>query len=151
MSTDAQPKPRRRWSQFGLGTMFVAMTLLAIWMGAAVNKMHERQQLLRWAQSQGAVVSEYPIKFMKISATQESWAAIQMTDKAAPTPSLTQRLLGESPVTTIVFSGPVADAKKEALSRAFTKAQLVETRSDGSMNEWQPPVWGPEFGPTPRQ
>ncbi|MBI2826035.1 MAG: hypothetical protein HYX69_15225 [Planctomycetia bacterium] len=39
---DAQPKPRRRWFQFRLRTMFLLVTLFALWLGWQVNLARQR-------------------------------------------------------------------------------------------------------------
>ena len=41
------PAPRRRWFQFGLRTLFVLMTLVALWLAWELNFIRERQAWLR--------------------------------------------------------------------------------------------------------
>jgi hypothetical protein len=39
-------KPRRRWFQFGLRTMFVVVTVFAVWLGSELNFVRARQAAL---------------------------------------------------------------------------------------------------------
>jgi hypothetical protein len=35
--------PKRRWAQFSLGTMFVVVTVLCVWLGVVVNRAHRQR------------------------------------------------------------------------------------------------------------
>jgi hypothetical protein len=39
--------PKRRWFQFGLRTMFVVVTVFAVWFGWELHQIRERDRLLR--------------------------------------------------------------------------------------------------------
>jgi TRAP-type C4-dicarboxylate transport system permease small subunit len=38
------PPPTRRWFQFGIGTMFLAVTILALWLGWELRIVHQRKR-----------------------------------------------------------------------------------------------------------
>jgi hypothetical protein len=40
------PQTRRRWFQFGLGTLFVVVTIFAVWLGWELKFIRERQAFL---------------------------------------------------------------------------------------------------------
>jgi hypothetical protein len=40
--------PKRRWFQFGLRTMFVALTLFAVWLGWELKCIRERRAFIDW-------------------------------------------------------------------------------------------------------
>ncbi|MBI2825910.1 MAG: hypothetical protein HYX69_14590 [Planctomycetia bacterium] len=54
---EAQSKPRRRWFQFGLGTMFLLVTLFALWLAWELNFIHQRQAFLAWVDRKNAEVT----------------------------------------------------------------------------------------------
>jgi hypothetical protein len=39
-------KPRRRWFQFSLGTLFIGVTLFGLWLGHWVDPVHRLEQQL---------------------------------------------------------------------------------------------------------
>lgn len=41
-------KSKRRYLQFSLGTMFLAVTVLCIWLGVQVKWMRDRQEARKW-------------------------------------------------------------------------------------------------------
>ena|GEM_PF-3510493 len=43
----------RRWYQFGLRTMFVAVTLFAIWLGWDLRTIRERKSVKQWIEANG--------------------------------------------------------------------------------------------------
>lgn len=45
---------RRRWFQFGLGTVFVAVTVFAVWLGWELKYIRERKAFLLRVQAQGS-------------------------------------------------------------------------------------------------
>ena len=48
-------KPKRRYLQFSLGTMFLAVTALCIWLGVQVKWMRDRQEAREWLQAHGCI------------------------------------------------------------------------------------------------
>jgi hypothetical protein len=50
--------PYRRGFQFGLGTMFLAVTALAVWLGWEMNIWRERQPMRRWVTENGGDYEE---------------------------------------------------------------------------------------------
>jgi hypothetical protein len=61
MTTNSNPT-RRRWFQFGLGTMFLVVTVFAIWLGYKVNWMHERHQFIAQEKA-SAEARSVPVSF----------------------------------------------------------------------------------------
>ncbi|MBI2825762.1 MAG: hypothetical protein HYX69_13840 [Planctomycetia bacterium] len=53
---DAEPKPRRRWFQFGLGTMFVLLTLAAVWLGWELKFIRDRKAMYAFVKDRGGSV-----------------------------------------------------------------------------------------------
>jgi len=47
--------PRRRWFQFSLRTMFVVVTVFAVWLGWQLKIVNERQAFLLWVENTGGV------------------------------------------------------------------------------------------------
>ena len=43
----SQAPSRRRWYQFGIGTMLVTIALFALWLGWEMHKVRERDRLIR--------------------------------------------------------------------------------------------------------
>ena len=38
------PKPRRRWFQFSLGSLFVLLTVLCVWLGVTVERARKQRE-----------------------------------------------------------------------------------------------------------
>jgi len=53
-----EPLPPRRWFRFSLRTMFVVVTVFAVWLGYQVNWIRERKKLrVEWEESGGWIVA----------------------------------------------------------------------------------------------
>ncbi len=50
--------PRRRWFQFGIGTMLVVVALFAVWLGWESRIFHARQEMLRQIEIEGGHTSD---------------------------------------------------------------------------------------------
>ena len=57
------PKHSRRWFQFSLGTMFLVVTVLALWLAWEPNIVRERQVALTW-------IRDYQIGYLLL---EEDW------------------------------------------------------------------------------
>ena len=55
-SANPDPKPRRRFLQFSLRTLFVLMTVFAVWFGWKMNKAREQAKAVAWVQEMGGWV-----------------------------------------------------------------------------------------------
>ena len=54
--TTGQPRRRRRWLQFGLGTLLGLVTLTAVWLGAIVNRAERQRRAVATVQHLGGDV-----------------------------------------------------------------------------------------------
>jgi hypothetical protein len=45
--------PRRRWFRFSLRTLFVLVTLFAVWLAWQLNLIHQRNAMHRWIEAHG--------------------------------------------------------------------------------------------------
>jgi hypothetical protein len=48
--------PKRRWAQFSLGTMFVVVTVLCVWLAVQVNRAHRQRDAVAALRKLGAAV-----------------------------------------------------------------------------------------------
>ena len=55
--TTGQPRRRRRWLQFGLGTLLGLVTLTAVWLGAIVNRAERQRRAVAAVQHLGGDVA----------------------------------------------------------------------------------------------
>ena len=55
--TIGQPRRRRRWFQFGLGTLLGLITLTAVWLGALVNRAERQRRAVAAVQHLGGEVA----------------------------------------------------------------------------------------------
>ena len=52
------PPNRRRWFQFGLGTLFLLVTVFAVWLGLATADVRARRAMRQWIKAnQGMIVT----------------------------------------------------------------------------------------------
>lgn len=89
---------KRRWS-YSLRTLFVVVTLVAIWLGWSVNWIRQRHEYLEQAYSHGSGV---------------------------PAP-MVLRLLGESGSPVIVPQGDATDAEMDYAAKLFPEAEIYRT------------------------
>jgi len=108
--------PKRRWLSFSLRTLFVAMTVLCVWLGYHLNWIRQRQQAREW-----------------LAADEHSWYAPSLvgarTQASAP---WSLRLFGEKGCVGIgmdaeQFAGPVPYSP-ETLKRLFPEARVDYSR-----------------------
>src|SRR5579863_5667165 len=48
--------PKRRWAQFSLGTMFVVVTALGVWLGVVVNRANRQREAVVAIEALGGTV-----------------------------------------------------------------------------------------------
>jgi hypothetical protein len=65
-------KPKRRWYQFSLRTLLIAMTLLAIWLGWNIKKVRQRSEYARYLIAKGEDV--IPLESAATVAAQHPWS-----------------------------------------------------------------------------
>ena len=108
-SMSQAPPTRRRWFQFGLGTMLLLVTVFAVWLGWELSYIRERR-----AYAQGCADRGRPCVFV-------SEASAQGLDKlgvALPTIPIWRRWLGDEAVVlvglpTTDFSKPIDPATQQ--------------------------------------
>ncbi|HEY1601352.1 MAG TPA: hypothetical protein VGG64_17250 [Pirellulales bacterium] len=111
------PTTRRRWFQFGLSTLFVLVTVLAVWLGWELHIVRERQAIRqRIAESGGRV---YP--------SEQSESKLLLTSLGMVTECripVWREWLGDEPVgfVRLKTSASYAELKKARL--AFPEAQF---------------------------
>ena len=52
----APPKTRHRWFRFSLRSLFVAVTVICVWLGWNLNTVRERQKIRNWVVANGGTV-----------------------------------------------------------------------------------------------
>jgi len=75
------PAPKRRWLRFSLRSMFVLVTLVAIWLGWNVHVVRQRNDMTTWLSASGRgraiVVSEE--KFVRMRSSSEALSRMRAT------------------------------------------------------------------------
>lgn len=112
--------PRRRWLQFGLRTMFVVVTVVALWLGWEVNFVRQRQAWRR----EHAALTERPIK--------------------TPNPSYVPKTtippwriwMGDSYLSQIYFPPDWTEQDRAYATRLFPEANLFRITSSDPLN-WE--------------
>lgn len=113
--------PSRRWFQFGLQTMFVAVTVLAVWLGYDANWIRQRRDGLVW-------ISEHAIRSGSIVIIRDSRIGL-------PWPL---RILGEQPAMCRIVRAsedeqhdlPAFRARLATIQRQFPECQIKEWAAD---------------------
>ncbi|HEV3006767.1 MAG TPA: hypothetical protein VGX78_20015 [Pirellulales bacterium] len=85
-------KPKRQWSQFSLGTMFVVVTAICIWLAAVVNRASRQREAVAALSALGAKV-EYDYEFDDLGNSN--------ADAQPPGPAWLTGLLGKDLLATI--------------------------------------------------
>ena len=108
------PAPNRRWLRFSLRTMFVAFTVVAIWLGWNVQIMQQRRAALTEAEDNG-----YEVWTAEIEPE---------TDMSAhhnpPTISMLRRMLGDEAVYGIWLPFDAPEPEFQRLSMLFPEARI---------------------------
>ena len=120
--------PRRRWFQFGLRTMFVVVTVFAVWLGLELNYIHERKAMRESPLSQGTAMPA------------SDWVqAVAMSRPSSPRISppkipFWREWLGDEAVGYIRIKSdePESDDKRAAYLFPEAEREIVDaTKSDG--------------------
>ncbi len=86
-----QPKPRRRWSQFSLRTLFVVVTVFCVWMGITAQRARNQRQAVEAILEAGG-----EIEFEHNSG----WYS---TSSPPPGPDWLRRLVGDDYFFSVIF------------------------------------------------
>ena len=98
MTTD-QPtpsKPRRRWFQFSLRTLFVLVTVLCVWLAVTVNRARKQREAVAAIEAVGGLVT-YEYQY-------DSSDTFSATAKP-PGPEWLRELVGEEYFVSVTFVG----------------------------------------------
>ena len=71
-SMSQAPPTRRRWFQFGLGTMLLLVTVFAVWLGWELSYIREHGLTLRAVPTEGGLAYSCPKHQLKVST---SWVS----------------------------------------------------------------------------
>lgn len=112
---------RRRWLQFSLRTLFVVMTIVAVWLGMIMHKARKlRQSVDAITAAGGAVYFHHQMEQQKLDAT-------------PPGPAWLRRLVGDEPFVTpfyVELRGPdVTDEFIAEHLRSMTSLEEVDIES----------------------
>jgi len=114
MAAMAEEAPtRRRWFQFSLGTMLLVVTLFAGWLGWGLQRVREREAMLKYLATQTNVMV-YNAEF---TYEMKPW-------KRLP---LTWRLLGAEPIHYITLPKEryLSEEDRRHIARLFPEASVV--------------------------
>jgi hypothetical protein len=109
------PTTRRRWYQFGLGTLFLVVTVFASWLGWELHVVRERQAIRqRIAESGGKIYSSEESEYLLTSLG-------MVTECRIP---FWREWLGDEPVGFITLKTSASDAELKKARLAFPEAQV---------------------------
>jgi hypothetical protein len=109
--------PRRRWFQFGLRTMFVAVTLFSLWLGWELKFIRDRRAFL-------AAMDD-----LRITEPQNSTSAFGLgftwTDQSSGASiPFWRRWLGDEPQTVLALPSTSTEADRETAVKLFPEAKV---------------------------
>ncbi|MBI2825907.1 MAG: hypothetical protein HYX69_14575 [Planctomycetia bacterium] len=108
----ADRRPRRRWFQFGLGTMFLLVTLFALWLAWELNFIHERQAFLAWVDRKNAEVTN-------------AWFMVNPPRVPPATIPFWRRWLGDTAVDTVELPPNSTAADRDRAKALFPEADVT--------------------------
>jgi hypothetical protein len=118
--------PTRRWYQFGLGTLFLAMTVFALWLGWELKFVRERQACeARVWQSEDAAKDALPWP-LPVSRSGFWLTPDQMRKRSIP---FWRRWLGDEPFAWVSVPATFADSEFRDVQTLFPEA-FVYSRLD---------------------
>jgi hypothetical protein len=121
----AQAAPKRRWFQFSLRTLFVVVTVFAIWLGWQLKTVRDRKVLADWiAENGGRVFYVEDHHYAAIDEQKREWI------------SPVRRLLGDQVTTSVYIPQSATRDEIELISKIFP---LAEHSAGGSKEH--PIVW----------
>jgi hypothetical protein len=129
---DYQNTPqRRRWYQFGLGTMFMVMTVFALWLGSELRFVRERQQHIR-------MLAEGGHTFYSLAEKLKADAQLDfqtIAPESYPRISFWREWLGDQAFTLVSADGTIP-GEVARVYRLFSEANL------GAFNTSEPALAG---------
>lgn len=119
------PAPKRRWFQFGLGSMFLSVTGICIWLGWQLRIVNERKQTLRALEPLDVYVTKSP-------GMRQAILDYYRRNPERPRKSLSipfyRELLGDEAVVQIATFGNYDEA---VLKEVFPEAEVMYNTSRG--------------------
>jgi hypothetical protein len=92
------PRHRRRWFQFGLGTMLIAVTLLALLLGPELNMIQQRKAAISRIQQTGGLI--WSLEAYEVSKGTRNWSL--PADRQTPAIPRWRRWLGDEPFVLVI-------------------------------------------------
>jgi hypothetical protein len=125
---------RPRWLslQFSLRTLFIVVTLFAIWLGWQLQRIKARKDAIERIESNGGIVQVGP--------------SFTFTNQPPPEISWFRVLLGDQAVTTIGMPDQFSTRERERICSQFPEATCYEAK-DGSIF-FRVPASAPVLSPT---
>jgi hypothetical protein len=114
---ESSPKPRRRWFQFSLGTLFVLVTVFAIWLGWELKFIRERNSVRESLRAGSVEIVQ-----------SRHWGLIRSdvqlrVGRPAAIPWW-RGMLGDEAISIITFPPSADESDLEAASEAFPEATV---------------------------
>lgn len=112
------PKHTRRWLQFSLGTMFVVVTVLGVWLGWELNVVRSRKNALAEMEASGA----FEIRYQGLSVP--GFPHVVQKGSDARRPPWIRRMLGDERLGVMVFRRPLTEVDLERVAQ-FPEADFM--------------------------
>ncbi len=112
---------KRRWFQFGLGTMLLLVTLLCVWLAWQMHVVRERELVRASVTRHGAVVTALKDRI--------EWKGFGTSPQISV--PFWRQWVGDEPIAGIAFSPDADEADVERAQRVFPEASVFQfERSD---------------------
>jgi hypothetical protein len=137
MSTSCEPPTRRRWFEFGIGTMLVLVAAFAIPLGE-LSHVRKRKAFI------AAVDASHEYWSVERATKFEEWAAQTGSRYYPPVIPWPRRWLGDEPIERIIIIDSPPTIKQEAMA-LFPEAVVIDMLSPSGSRELQHPArdrWG---------
>jgi hypothetical protein len=117
--------PRRRWYQFGIGTMLLLVTILAVWLGWELNYIRKRAAFLVENERLSNVdVPDEPSKDGTGSYVTITGTLVEPPDAPAAIP-FWRRWLGDTPAEFVILPQKASKAYRKQAKSLFPEAQVI--------------------------
>jgi hypothetical protein len=124
--------PKRRWYQFGIGTMLVTVAAFSVLL-KELSYVHKRQAFV------AAIDASHNSWSVRRAAELEKWAAQTGNRYYPPILPWQRRWLGDEPIEYILIPDSPPTIKQQAMA-LFPEAVVIDMLSPGECRELQHPV-----------